>query len=107
MKTYDPYVCGTHIIRLTFQLMEYKGHIAYEMGGNCHGADLLEMDFLECMDEDDVQRLVENDCDFTLVDDGYSLMLHDADGEEMEAQVEPDELQEMLVGIEIVGFIPE
>lgn len=108
MKTYDPYVSGVHNIRLTFQLMEYKGHITHQVGGNCHGADLLEADFLDDMDEDDVARLIENDCGFALDEEGrYTLALHDADGKAMEAEVELEELQEMLVGIEIVGFIPE
>ena len=40
MKKYDisdNFRSRVHTIRVTFQWQEYKGHIAYEMYGNCRG----------------------------------------------------------------------
>lgn len=65
LKYYDPNFRGVHIVRATFMAWDYVGHVAWPIGGNCRGAAMLDTDFLECDTQEDIDRYVENDCQFS------------------------------------------
>ena len=48
ISSYDPNFYGVHTIRVTFMQWDYTGHVSFEIGGNCKGAELLDFTFLEC-----------------------------------------------------------
>jgi hypothetical protein len=108
LEKYDPNVEGTHIIRVTFMQWDYVGHISYKMGGNCRGMDLLDGAFLECDNQEDIDRYVENDCAYAYDEDAnmFSAILHNAVGDELEVESDTD-FGEMVVAIEISELIPE
>ena len=62
---YDPNFQGVHVIRVTFMQWDYIGHVAFEIGGNCKGAELMDFIFLECDNQEDIDRYSENDCQFS------------------------------------------
>jgi len=66
LKYYDPNFRGVHVVRTTFMAWDYVGHVAWPIGGNCRGAAMLDTDFLECDTQEDIDRYVENDCQFSL-----------------------------------------
>lgn len=103
IECYDPNIqIGVHTIRLTFMQWGYAGHIAYEVGGNVRGADLLNADLLDYADTDDVGRLTENDCQFEWLEaeEIYQMILTNPDGEQLQVEGEPDEIKDMVVSIE-------
>ena len=107
MKKYDisdNFRSRIHTIRVTFQWQEYKGHIAYEMGGNCRGLNVMDLDF-DCMDEDDIARLVENDCSFRWNEnyEVWQMELKDEEGNICECyDIEPRKINDYVVAIEII-----
>ena len=42
ISSYDPNFHGVHTIRVTFMQWDYTGHVSFEIGGNCKGAELLD-----------------------------------------------------------------
>ena len=46
ISSYDPNFQGVHTIRVTFMQWDYIGHVAFEIGGNCKGAELMDFTFL-------------------------------------------------------------
>lgn len=104
---YDTQSIGTHKIKVTLQNGEYKGHISFYVKGNCHGLSILNFDF-EC-DSDIIDcRNSSNDCDLSYneIYDKYTVRLSDDNGdtlllEEMSA----NEMNDMIVGLEIIDFI--
>lgn len=114
LTDYDPNVCGIHSVRVTFMQWAYTGHITFEIGGNCHGADLLNCDFLEMDTQEDIERYLENDCSFTYHEpefedsDGYySALLKDADGNALEVYGDEEEFKKMIVSIMFTGLALE
>jgi hypothetical protein len=65
ISSYDPNFRGVHTIRVTFMQWDYTGHVSFEIGGNCKGAELLDFTFLECDNQEDIDRYSENDCQFS------------------------------------------
>lgn len=107
MKKYDisdNFRSRVHTVRVTFQYQEYKGHIAYEIGGNCRGLNVMDLDF-DCWDMDDIARLKENDCCFRW-DDEYKiwkLVLKDDSGNKCEMHdIDEYEIGDYVVAIEII-----
>ncbi|BDR73656.1 hypothetical protein K144316041_23640 [Clostridium tetani] len=93
-----------HTIRITFQYQEFKGHIVYEMGGNCRGLNVMDVDF-DCMDTDDINNLKENDCSFNWNDEYqvYELILKDKEDNICEMfEIEENEISDYVVAVEIV-----
>lgn len=93
-----------HTIEVTLQFEDYKGHIAYEIGGNCQGLDLLDVDF-EYFDADDIERLVKNDCNLQIDEytDCYSFTLRNEKGEECYFEFEDySDINRKIVGINII-----
>lgn len=108
MKKYDirdNFRSRVHTIRVTFQWKEYKGHIAYEVYGNCRGLNVMDIDF-DYMDSEDINRLVENDCSFRW-DENYEVWqmnLKDEEGNICECyDIEPNDINDYVVAIEIIN----
>lgn len=107
MKKYDisdNFRSRVHTIRITFQWQEYKGHIAYEIYGNCRGLHVMDLDF-DCWDMDDIARLKENDCYFNLNEDYevWELILKDDKGYECKIDaIDSNEINDYVVAIEII-----
>lgn len=111
----------THIVRLTFNNDGYIGHIAFSIGGNCKGAEILEcgVDYLDTCDFEDIQNLVENDCKLKLHTDDdedwepwFSIELSNpkyAWGEDVMQydDIDVEDLKNLLVGVEITAYEPE
>ena len=108
VQSYDPNFQGVHVIRVTFMMWKYVGHIAYKIGGNCMGDTLLEPNFLESETQDDIDLYVENDCNFRFdeEEETFYATLKDADGNELEVEGDDIEFRDMIVGIEIADTIP-
>lgn len=112
MDNYDPNIFeGTHNVRVTLQEWGYKGHIAFQVGGNCKGTDVLQngFDFPEYDVQDDIDHYTENDCRFAYHnsdDDGwYSCRLKDNTGDEMDCDdLDENDVKRMIVAVEIVSF---
>lgn len=109
MKNYDNsdnFRDRVHKIRVTLQSGEYKGHIAFEMGGNCFGMDLLTWD-PECNTQEDIERYVENDCKFRIDEDCdiYLFELKDDNGNTCMFECDEYDLKRNVVAIEIVDCV--
>lgn len=103
LQNYDPNFTGIHVVRFTFMAWEYVGHVAFPVGGNCHGADILEPTFLETDNQEDIDHYTENDCQFSYHEDAdsFSAMLLREDGDILEFSGSPEEFKEILVAAEI------
>lgn len=102
ISNYDPNFRGTHVIRVTFMQWDYVGHVAFQIGGDCHGSDLLNGNFLETDNQDDIARYVENDCKFTFHEgiDCYSATLSNSQGDELVVEGDEKDFKDMVVSIE-------
>lgn len=104
---YDITERGTHTVKITLQFQDFIGHIIAKIGGNCHGKTVLDFDF-ECEDEFDTD-FVKNDCNLKYDEeyDSFQLTLKNDKGEKLALEMSDDELNNMIVGLEIVDFVPE
>lgn len=104
---YDITKRGTHTVKITLQFQDFIGHIITQIGGNCHGKTVLDFDF-ECEDEFDTD-FVKNDCNLKYDEeyDSFHLTLKNNKGEALAMNATSDELNNMIVGAEIIGFVPE
>lgn len=109
ITAYDPNThSGTHIVRITFMRYEYIGHIAFEIGGNCKGSNIISsgIDLLECFDPE-TDRLVENDCQFAYDEDEdmFSLtLISPITGDYLCGDFELDNINNSIVAIEIANY---
>ena len=101
---YDPNFQGIHVIRVTFMQWNYVGHVSFRIGGNCKGAEVLDLFSLEF----DIS-FIENDCRLCFDDDYniYHVTLKNTDGDELEVEGDIEEIKDMIVSIEIVSTINE
>lgn len=85
------------------------GHVAFKIGGNCKGAELMDFTFLECDNQEDIDCYSENDCQFSFDEENevYTAVLKNADGDTLEVEGNEDDFKAMAVGIEIVGTTVE
>lgn len=109
VNNYNPNVANTHTICITFNNKGYKGQIAYNLGGNCKGLDIINNaeDFIEECGEDDINNLIINNCKFSFDEDSetFSLVLTNDNGESrLFDDVEEHELKAMVVGVEIIAY---
>ena len=109
MDTYaaNNYRYGVHEYRITLMCDEYVGHITSRVGGNTKGKSILNhaLDFF-----DGNNGKFTSDCKFEIDDSEYfcSFMLHDKDGNELEfEEFDLDDVSDMVVAVEIVGFEPK
>lgn len=104
MKNYDPNIYrGVHTVKITLQIWEYKGHIIKRVGGNCKGRTILDFDF-ECEDsfsDNDCQLKYHEDLDY------FSCVLKDEEGNTLKCDGDAEEMNDMIVGIEIIDFREE
>ena len=100
ISSYDPNFQGVHTIRVTFMQWDYIGHVAFEIGGNCKGAELMDFTFLECDNQEDIDRYSEEN-------EIYTAVLKNADGNALEVEGNEADFKAMAVGIEIVGTTVE
>lgn len=102
---------NAHTVRITFMVDEYAGHIAFNIGGNCRGAALLNTDFLDEDTQEDIDRYIENDCDFRFHDDGgdgyFSAVFIDAERHRLSVTGTSEELKDMIVRLEIEAVVPQ
>ena len=104
MKNYDPNIYrGVHTVKITLQIWEYKGHIIKRVGGNCKGRTILDFDF-ECEDS-----FSDNDCQLEYHEDldYFSCVLKDEEGNTLKCDGDAEEMNDMIVGIEIIDFREE
>lgn len=97
------------MIRVTFMQWDYIGHVAFEIGGNCKGAELMDFTFLECDNQEDIDRYSENDCQFSYDEENevYTAVLKNADGDTLEVEGDECDFKGMAVAIEITGTTVE
>ena len=103
MKEYNPTVGwlgkkSVHTVRVTLMQEDYIGHVAYEVYGNCTGADVLNADFFI----DEVEQFIENDCEFEWIEDFFSATLRNASGDKLPISGMDTDLRHLIVGMEIV-----
>ena len=104
MREYNPNIAyGIHTVKVTLQQWEYTGHIIWRVGGNCKGKSVLNFDFEDFEDGFDL----ENDCEIECDDGLLSCILHDGEGNELEIEGEWEEMNELIVGMEVIDFVPE
>lgn len=102
MKNYDPNIYyGIHILRITLQQWNYKGHIMQKVYGNCKGRNVLDFDF-EC--EDTFQ---DNDCqlEYHEDEDYFSYVLRDEEGNTLSGDEDARGMNDMIVAVEIIDYI--
>ena len=104
MKNYDPNIYeGTHTVKITLQQWEYKGHIISHIDGNCKGKSVLDFDF-ECEN-----NFPDNDCQMKDHEDGdyFTCVLKDEKGNTLKCEGDAQEMNDMIVGVEIIDFCEE
>ena len=94
----------THTIRVTFQTENYVGHIAYEMGGNCQGLDVIDFD-PDNISQDEIDSYTENDCNLSFDEDDefFRITLTNPDGEQLQCEREDEDFKNLIVAIEIIN----
>ena len=106
IESYDPDAENVvHTIRITLMQYDYTGHIAYNIGGNCKGASLLEpQTFFECWTQDEINKFAENDCELRYDEDYemFTAVLLNDEGQTLGIEADESEIQDMVVCIEIV-----
>jgi len=106
MKNYDPNIgYGIHTVKITLQQWGYTGHIIQRMGGNCKGKSVLDFDFEQFDCDDDFQ--IDNDCQIKCDDGWFTCVLKDEKGDMLEVVGYSEEMNELIVGMEIIDFVPE
>lgn len=105
LENYDPNIrWGKHEIKVSFQEWEYKGYVTFEVGGNGKGSSLLQIDGDSLYDK----KFKDNQAKFEDLDeDWYKMILTDNEGNELVCEAEFDDLNRYIVGVEIIGFVPE
>ncbi|MBP2629854.1 MAG: hypothetical protein H6Q70_482 [Firmicutes bacterium] len=108
MEKYDGlnYGLGTHTIKVSLQDGIYKGAFTYEMGGNCKGFGVLDFDITE-HGRKEVSSFQMIDCKIKRDndDEDYLLVtLTNSAGDTCDYELEDDEFNSMIIGIEIIDF---
>lgn len=109
LKQYNPSDKNVHTIRVTFMEQGYTGHIAFEVAGNCCGADLLNADFIESDTQEDIERYTENDCAFHFDEESewFSATLKDESRRTLDIEGDEETIRSMIISIEIADVRPE
>ena len=86
MKNYDPHIrWGTHTVKVSFQIWEYKGYVTYQIRGNCKGSGLLGVDADSLYDT----KFLENTARLVALDEEwFQMYLTDENGVETEIEEE-------------------
>ena len=107
IENYSPDSYNDHEVRITFNSDGYVGHIAFHIGGNTHGADILKS-ALEQFEIDTFENLSENDCEFEYNedDDTFTFRLHKDNADQLYAHYDDKEIIDFVVGVEIISCNP-
>lgn len=70
---------------------------------------MLDFTFLECDNQEDIDRYSENDCQFSYDEENevYTAVLKNADGDTLEVEGDECDFKGMAVAIEITGTTVE
>ena len=107
---YDPNIPGMHTVRFTLMQWDYIGHIAFKVGGNCKGAGVLFNEFYEHHTQFNIDKYVENDCEFSYDEDQevYTALLTNSEGETLLIDDwDENDLRDSIVCAEIVNLVKE
>lgn len=105
MKNYDPNIrWGTHTVKVSFQIWEYKGYVTYQVHGNCKGNALLDVDDYDLYDKDFLENTA---CLVALDEEWFQMHLTDENGVKTEIEEEWNYLNNYIVGVEIIDYIEE
>lgn len=109
MDNYANSYLGTHYVKYTLQYKDYTGSFVRAVGGNCRGADVMDADIFDSLNQNDINLLYSNDCHLTYDEEfrTYSFILKNQNGESCEFEEYEDEMSKYLVAVEIIGFTPE
>ncbi|NDO18797.1 hypothetical protein FMM68_03900 [Lachnospiraceae bacterium MD329] len=102
---YDVNSGGIHTVRVTLQNEDFIGHFTRKIKGNVHGRDILDFDF----ESDDIES-VSSDCSIKYDEDdnSFSVILKNNKGVELLLDgMDAEEMNDMIVGLEIIDFVPE
>lgn len=108
IKNYDPNFEETiHTVRITLMQRNYVGHISRMIKSNGKGAFLLTADFFDFDAQEDIDRYVENDCEFSYDEnyDVYRAVLTNPNGEVLEVEGNAYEMKDMVVSIEFIDVM--
>lgn len=92
-----------HTVRVTFQTQNYIGHIAYKMGGNCKGLDIMGFD-PGSLNQDDIDVFTENDCSLSFNENNelFEITLISPGGGTLFCEREDEDFKDLIVAIEII-----
>lgn len=104
MEVYNPQDGRNwHEIKYTLQHGKYKGWFTTEVGGTCRGADLLDPDIFEVLNNGDINS---SNCGLKIDEENecFSCTLYDDDGNGLFFDCLSEyKMREMLVTIEIIN----
>lgn len=104
IPTYDlNWAWGRQYVEITLQVLAYQAATVVGVGGNCHGADVMESAIEKLADE-----LL---CDAESDDRPARITLRDASGNTLFVESDYEEhheqwLKQMVVGVRIIGYQP-
>ena len=103
MKAYNPTIGwfgkkSVHTVRVTLMQEDYIGHVAYDVYGNCTGADELDVDYFF----ETAEKFTENDCEFEWLEDFFSATLRNKNDDKLQVSGMDSDLRRLIVGMEIV-----
>ena len=105
MKNYNPNIYeGMHTVKITLQQWEYKGHIICRIFGNFKRRNILDFFYFECEND-----FPDNDCQMKYHEDVdcFTYILRDENGNTLRCEGDSREMNDMIVGIEIIDFCEE
>lgn len=89
---------GVHKIEIVLQAWDYRKTLIYEIGGNCKGLSVLDVDIEEVLE----QLGFYNDED----DEGCTIYLENDNGDTLEYDISDErELESIIVSVRIVDYI--
>ena len=101
---------GTHTIRVYLQDKKFKGYFEFNIDGNCKGTTVLNIDF-ECFDQEFLSKVKVHGMKISCVEDllnaqeyYYKLTLENNNGDTCDYDLNAHELNDMVVGLEIIDF---
>lgn len=96
---------GTHTVRVNLQDHKYKGYFDMEVDGNCKGLSAIDFDF-GCYEIDNL-KFHNLEISYDTEYDCFNVTIYDGDNHEDWIEVdelEADEINQLIVGIEIIDF---
>jgi hypothetical protein len=99
---------GVHTIEVTLQHWEYKGLLRVKIGGNCKGFSVINEIVNTIFN---AYPDIESNCNFMIIEDSgdawFEVKLKNKNNEILLVDGDFDSLEELIVKVEIIDFIPE